>query len=168
MTRFLIKIFILAFAVGFIGLTNNYAQDSKVPSGWKKVSICNISFIVPKKLKNENAEGIDSCVASFESSKIGLGIDSGWYGSASTKYERYIDFKEESIEINGKKAQLATYRHTQMDAKRNFIARIYVVLNEPKEEGMGMTTSLNMTIELRSEKDLETARRIFQSIRFNN
>jgi len=165
MIRFSIKILFLVFAFSYIGLTSNYAQDSKVPSGWKKVSICDISFIVPKNLKNNNSQGIDSCVASFSSSKIGLGIDYGWYGSASTKYESYTDFKEESIQIDGKKAQLATYIDTRSNAKRKFVARIYVVLNEP--EGGGMTTSLNMTIGVGNEKDLETAKQIFQSIRFD-
>jgi hypothetical protein len=168
MIKFLVKFLFLAFAFGYIGLTNNCAQDSKIPSGWKKVSICDISFFVPKDLKNENAGGVDSCVALFSSSKIRISIDYGMYGSSSKKYETSVDFKEEFIKIDGKKTQLATYRNTQIDGSQNFIARIYVVLNEPKEKDVEMTTSLNMTIAIEGEKDLETAKQIFQSIRFSN
>lgn len=165
MIKFFIKVLFFVFAFGFVGLTDNYAQNSKVASGWKKVSICDISFIVPKNLKNNNARGIDSCVASFSNDKIGLGIDYGWYSSASTKYESYTDFKEEFIQIDGKKAQLATYIDTRSNDEEMFVARIYIVTNEP--EGGGMTTALNMTIGVGNEKDLETAKKIFQSIRFD-
>ena len=167
MIRFFIKILFLAFVFCFVGLSSNHAQDSKVPSSWKKVSICNINFFVPKNLKNNNARGIDSCVASFDSEEIGLNIDYGWYGSPSAKYsEEYTDFKEEFIKIDRKKAQLATFRDERMDSKQNFVARIYVALGK-KLAGVGMTPSLNMTITVRSEKELETARQIFQSIRFD-
>lgn len=54
-----------------------------------------------------------------------------------------------------------------MDDKRNFVARIYVALDNAKLGSAKMTTSLNMTIVVGSEKDLEMAKRIFQSIRFN-
>ena len=166
MIKIFIEILFLVFAIGCIGLTDNFAQDFKTHSDWKKVSVCDLSFSVPKNLKNNNARGIDSCVASFSSNKIGLYIDYGWYGSSSTQYEKYTDFKEEFIEIDGKKTQLATYRDTQMNASHNFIARIYIALNEPKDGG-GMTTSLNMAISVGSEKELETAKQIFQSIRFD-
>lgn len=165
MIKFSIKILFLVLAFGYLCLSDNYAQNSKVPSGWKKVSICDISFIVPKNLKNNNKQGIDSCVASFSSDKIRLGIDYGWYSSASSKYESYTDFKEEFIQIDGKKAQLATYIDTRSNAKEKFVARIYVVTDE--FEGGGQTTALNMTIIVGSEKDLEMAKQIFQSIRFN-
>lgn len=167
MTKFFIKILFLVSAFGFVGLTDNYAQDSEIASDWEKISVCNISFFIPKDLKNNNKRGIDSCVASFSNNEIGLTIDYGWYNSPSKKYETYTDFKEEFIEIDGKKAQFATYRHTLMNANQNLVATIYVVLDKTKEHGVGMTTSLDMTIVVRNEKDLETAKQIFQSIRFD-
>ena len=167
MTRLSINFLFLFFAFGYAGLINNYSQDLKVSSGWKKVHACGITFLVPKTLKNKKAQGFDSCVAIFRNSKVYLAIDSGWYGSVSSKSNTSPDFKEEFIEIDGKKAQLATYVRGRSNSDQQFFARIYVALSEPRDDAITVeTTSLNMTVQVRSEKELETAKQIFQSIRF--
>ena len=171
MIRLFIIILFLAFAHDCLGSSDIFAQNSEVPFGWKKVSVCQMSFLIPKTLKNRNAEGTDSCIAVFSNSKTALGIDYGWYGSAykinKLNKDYILDFKEETIKIDGKDAQFATFIDTRTNPKRNFIARIYVVLDEGKNNEFGMKTSLNMKVAVRNEKEFEIAKQIFQSIRFD-
>jgi len=161
MTR-LFSILFLAFAYTFVGLPNYYAQDSKIPSGWKKVSVCQINFLMPKNLKNQNVKGVDSCVVHFKSGKMRLSIDYGYYGGTYKNDGRVVGFKERFTEIDGKKAQLVTYKYTLNDKKS--ITGLYVLIYEAQD---GMKTSLTMTIEAKSEKEMETAQQIFQSLRFS-
>ena len=77
----------LIFLCSFIGATNIYAQASSIPSDWTKITACKITFLIPKDLKNENAEGVDSCIAAFSNNKMRLSIDYGWYGGAYSKYD---------------------------------------------------------------------------------
>jgi hypothetical protein len=167
MFQFFIKTLFLAFAFSYVGLTNNSAQNLKVPSDWKKVSACATSFFVPQDFKETDREITDSCVRTFGDGKIWLHIDYGYYGGASKNKKTVTDFKDEFIKINGKKAQLATYREDFADAENVLVARIYVVVDKSEKKTKGLTTSLNMEVVLKNEKDLETARQIFRSIRFN-
>lgn len=73
-----------------------------------------------------------------------------------------VDFKEEFTEIDGKKAQLVTFKDTR--GSRKFVAGLYVLIYEAPD---GMKTSLNMSINVKSAEDLETAKQIFQSLRFD-
>lgn len=166
MFRLFIKTLFLAFAFGYVGLTNNFAQKLKVPSDWKKISACGISFFVPQDFNEKDSEGTDSCVTTLGNGKIWLHIDYGYYGGASENDETVTDFKEEFIKIDGKKTQLATYREDFADTKNALVARIYVVVDTSEKKTKGVITSLNMEVVLENEKDLETARQVFRSIRF--
>lgn len=138
---------------GMVG--NNYAQERMTPKNWKEVKICGLSFLVPKKLKNQKAQGIDSCVATFKSKNIGLGMDYGAHTTTPESESIYPDTKRETIDIDGKKAQLATY---------SFGARIYILVSESNYGKY----ALGMTISGKNKNDAETAKQIFQSIRFLN
>ena len=155
-------ILFLAFAYISAGLTSSYAQSSEIPNGWKRVSLCQLNFLIPKHLKNQHVKGIDSCVAEFKSSKMRLAIDYGSYSGAYKSDGTTVDFKEEFTEIDGKKAQLVTFKDTR-DSRR-FVAGLYVLIHEAQN---GMNTSLNMSIRVKSAEDLETARHVFQSLRFD-
>ena len=76
------------------------------------------------------------------------------------------DYKEEVIKIDGKKAQLAIYKYVQSKTKLNYVANIYVIVDESKGENV-MTNSLSMSITSETENELKTAKRIFRSIHFN-
>ena len=155
-------ILFLAFACIYPGLSGSYAQVSEIPKGWKKVSVCQLNFVIPKDLKNQNVRGIDSCVAEFKSSRMRLAIDYGLYSGAYKNDGTTFDFKEEFTEIDGKKAQLVTFKDTR--DSRKFVAGLYVLIYEVPGN---MKTSLNMMINVKSVEDLETAKRIFQSLRFD-
>ncbi len=125
-----------------------------------------MSFFVPKDFNETDSQGVDSCVRTFTDSKTWLHIDYGYYGEASENDETLTGFREEFIRINGKKAQLATFRRDFANAKNTFVARIFVVVDTSEKRTRGVVTSLNMELLLTDEKDLEMARQIFQSIRF--
>jgi hypothetical protein len=167
MVRLFIKTLFSVLAFGYVGLTDNFAQKSKIPSGWKKVSACEIRFFVPPDFNEKDSEGTDSCVTTFGNGKIWLHIDYGYYGDASENDETVTDFKEDSIQIDGKKAQIATYKENFADAKDAPVARLYVVVDTSEKKTKGVITSLNMEVVLENEKDLEMAKQIFRSIRFN-
>lgn len=152
MIRFFIKFLFLAFAFSYIGLTNSSAQNLKVPSDWKKVRACEMSFFVPQDFKETDSEGTDSCVRTIGNGRIWLHIDYGYYGGASENDETVTGFKEEFIKIDGKKAQLATYREDFADSKNTLVARIYVVVDTSEKKTKGVITSLNMEVVLENEK----------------
>jgi hypothetical protein len=154
-------ILFLTFAYVNADLVGSYAQVSEIPNGWKKVSLCQLHFLIPKNMKNQNVKGIDSCVADFKNSRMRLAIDYGSYSGAYKNDGTTSDFKEEFTEIDGKKAQLVTFKDRR---DRKFVAGLYVLIHEAQD---GMKTSLNMSISVKSEEDLETARHIFQSLRFD-
>ncbi len=144
-----------------------YAQDSQIPTDWKKVKVCQINFLLPKNLKNQYAKGIDSCVADFRNGKMKLTIDSGHFGGNIEKTETNLPFKEEFTEIDGKKVQLYFYKNTKNKANRRFIAGLYVVLDEAKNKEKDLSTFLYMTVEAKSETEIEIAKQIFRSISFD-
>ncbi len=123
--------------------------------------------MIPKELKNQYAKGIDSCFVEFRSGKMRLSIDSGSYGGVYQKSESNLDFKEEYIEIDGKKAQIITYKDAKKKSKRKFVAGFYVVLYESQNKTREQSAFLYMTIESKNENDLKIAKQIFQSIRFD-
>lgn len=146
----------------------SHAQEPAIPPGWKKVSACQIRFLIPKDLKNQHARGIDSCFVEFRNGKMRLAIDSGPWGGVITKVEATHNFKEEFIEIDGKKAQVVTYQNARNKSNRKFVAGFYVVLYEAQKNERQSSAFLYMTIQARSEKELEIAKQIFQSIRFDD
>lgn len=101
--------------------------------------------------------GIDSCVAEFKSDKLRLTVDYGSYGGAYRDDGSNAEFKEEFIEIDGKRAQFVTFKDAR--DKRKFIAGLYILIYEAQD---GMKTSLKMTIDVRIEEDLKSPSRFFK------
>ena len=120
MIRLFPRILLLIFTHTCVGLINSHAQDPAIPPGWKKVSACQIRFLAPKDLKNQYSRGIDSCFVEFRSGKMRLAIDSGSWGGVFTRAETSLDYKEEFIEIDGKKAQVVTYKPSVFSQRLRF------------------------------------------------
>lgn len=175
MKQLVIGIVFLITTYGFDFSARDVQQRQVVPDSWKKVSACNISFLVPASVENLNARGIDSCVAEFGDSDMKISIDYGMYSSAYKKNELGLDgeirrFKQEFIRVGGKRAQVVTYLHSSNAGRDNphlrYVAGMYVAVHTNKSEGIRTERSLNMTVAGRSEKEQEIARRIFRSVRF--
>ncbi len=130
------------------------------PEGWAKINICHISFFAPSDMKDLGAKGADSCVAQFANNDIRLYLDYGRHISASSR-RNSLEFKEQSISIDGKTAQLVTYiDDTHGNSGLKYDASLYVVVKESESEG------LMMWVEGERKKDQEIAQRIFRTIRF--
>jgi hypothetical protein len=150
MSRLIIASLILTFALS----SHGSAQTREVPKGWKEINMCGLSFLVPKNLKKQNNfKPIDSCIGAFKSKNLGLGFDYGMYTAPPEDASSYRGGKAETLEIDGKKARLLTYPYG---------ARIYILVAE-SEYGK---SALGMSITSKTQNDVETAKRIFQSIRF--
>ncbi|MCA1622965.1 MAG: hypothetical protein LC768_04210 [Acidobacteria bacterium] len=153
----------------FFGISTIAQEKDMILKSWKKTSACKISFLIPKSVKNLDAKEIDSCVAEFENKTIRISIDYGWYGSNFTKIDTMLEFNEETIEIDGKKAQLVSYIDGSIFAKQHpkekYVMGIYVNLSEGQTQEI-MKTSLKMKVAAKSKKEMQTAKQIFHSIKF--
>jgi len=123
-----------------------------------------MTFRVPSFLKDQKTRGIDSCVAVLEDERMSLSLDYGLYSGVS-KYDHYIDFKQNEIVIDGKKGTIATYRDSTMDSEQSWVARIFVKI-VPRRNGWG-SVALNMFIVVGDRGELATAEKVFRSIRFS-
>ena len=163
-----VSLLFLTLAHMSLGLTCSHAQTSTVTPGWEKVGVCHIRFLIPRGLKNQRAKGIDSCVAEFRNGKMRLAIDAGGFGGGEfIKAETMLDFVEESVVVDGKKVHIITYRDGRAKAKHKFVARLFVMLHEGKSRDTYPSAFLYMTVEGKSENELELARQIFRSIQFD-
>lgn len=162
MLRLFRILFFVVISVGAASSESRAQEETKAPAGWKKFSACQFHFLAPSNLKNQNARGIDSCVAEYKSSKLRIAIDYGWYGGSYRNDSGAIDFKEEIIEIDGRKAQLVTFKNAR--GKQAYVAGLYVLIHQSQD---GTKVSLNMTINAKTAEDSETAKQIFRSLRFD-
>ena len=141
-TSSLVLTFILSF--------NIYSQTREVPEGWKEIKECGVSFLVPKNMKKQRDEAIpiDSCFAGYKNSTMTLGLDNDMYmrQPEETTYE--------SLEIDGFKARLVTEPQRQ---------ELYVMSGN----GEDARFTFGMAITFKKTDDAPTARKIFESIRFN-
>lgn len=152
--------------LNFEVLSDEQAKSTLIPSDWKEINICEMSFYVPKDLENKNLKGLDSCIAQFSSDKIDITIDYGWYGSPPEKEKDMLNYYSDIFNMDGKEALLATFKRPQNERKLKYIADVYVDLSNPGDND-AMTNSLDMTIAVENEDELETAKRILKTIRFN-
>ena len=115
------------------------------------------------KMKDQKARGIDSCIAVLKGEELTLSLDFGMYSGVS-RYDHYLDFEEKAIVIGRKKGTVATYRDSTMNPEQSWVARIFVVV-EPPRDGWGEVAT-NMFVVVKERKDIAAAERIFNSIKF--
>jgi hypothetical protein len=133
---------------------------------WSTVQACRVSIQLPKTLKRNRHEGIDSCVAEFEDGGMFLLLDYGTWGGAASKNARDLNFAEESFIVDGKTGVFATYIMYPVNQRKPlYIAHLYVEL-EAAQGPYGRPTSFMATLTGHSPKDMDIARRIFSSVRF--
>ena len=152
---------------GFVSLAHAQPQNA-VPDGWTKISVCHLSFFAPPDMKDLDMRGADSCVAQYANNDIALYLDYGRYGSPPQRINSYLEFKEQSVVIDGKNAQLATFvdaSHSNSGLK--YLTGMYVVVKESDGDVWPKTISLMMSVRGNSQKDQEIAQRIFRTIHFD-
>ena len=163
-TIFLLLVCICAFNL------KSAAQERVIPKGWKQVKACDFTFLVPKKFKDAKPKSLDSCIAGFRSKQVSVYIDVGNYNGETKQDETMLDFKEEFVTVDGKKAQIVTYIEESDFAKeipnRKFVTVVYIKTSEQQLNDVGQPFSLWMKIRSESSQQQETAKQIAQSILF--
>lgn len=161
---------LLLFLIGAVAcVSSSLAQEkSDVPDGWTRINVCRISLYAPPDLKNSGMKGIDSCVAQFANNDITLYLDYGVYGGRYTARGSELEWKQESLSVGGKDAQLTTFvdaSHSNSGLK--YVAFLYVVVKpvEPDRE-RELPTTLMMSVISDRRKDRDAALAIFRTIRF--
>jgi hypothetical protein len=145
--------------------TATMAQASGTKNdGWKSVKFCSMIFSVPETLKDNKAQGIDSCVASLSDKSVSLSIDYGLYSGVS-RYDHYLDYEERDIVIGGRKGSIATYRDSTTAPEKSWVGRLFIVVEPPKDGWPAVAT--NMFVVVGSKAELSIAERIIRSIKFN-
>jgi len=160
---------LLLFLIATVACVSfSLAQEKPdVPDGWTRVNICHISFYAPPDIKKSDMNGVDSCVAQFANNDITLYLDYGVYGGPATARGGELEWKQESLSVGGKEAQLTTFvDSTHSNSGLKYIAALYVVVKPvAPERGWGPTT-LMMSVNSDRRKARDAAVAIFRTIRF--
>jgi hypothetical protein len=159
---------VIVLTISGLVSTTHAQQADGVPDGWTKISVCRLSFFAPPDMKDLGMRGIDSCLLQYANKDITVYLDYGRYGSPPRQSNSYLEYKEQSLLIDGKNAQLATF----VDAGRSnsggkYIACMYVVVKESESDVLPKIISLMMSVRGESQKDQEIAQRIFRTIHFD-
>lgn len=135
------------------------------PSDWKEIDLGHFLFHLPPDMKPQSVQGIDSTVWQYSNSSIRLTLDWGQYPGGFEPYRDQPEYKEEWIKVNGKTAHFWSFRLSEdntaaaLDDKR-YDATICFADTETKR------MNLTFWAGCKTKSDQETAKMIFQSIRF--
>ncbi|HLM62086.1 MAG TPA: hypothetical protein VK308_14870 [Pyrinomonadaceae bacterium] len=146
------------------------AQNKKVafPDGWKKIEACGITFYAPADLKEEKVQGIDSCVRRYRSKNILLNLDVLGYllkesASRESEYSDEKDFQIVKTKIDGRKAEIIMHYETEnLEQWKDLLYSATLFVPKMHKDGGNLTIWTNN----RNSKDRETAKKIFETVRF--
>ncbi len=142
-----------------LGLAVTGAAQS-IQSDWKTIDVCRLSLSVPTSLENTN-----TCLGIFRSPTISLAVDIGWYSRPTDEREHPSHFTREEFEVGGKKAQLATYRLRAADPESEYVAEFYMLAPSGWRGDVDPRVSIKMRVQVKDEKDLETAKQMIRSLK---
>ena len=86
---------------------------SAVPAGWKKINLDHFVFFGPRDLQDQKAHGIDSAVWVFSNESMTVSLDYGVYSNGLTTYSNQLEYREEWLNIGGRKAKVVTFRRDE-------------------------------------------------------
>jgi hypothetical protein len=112
-------------------------------------------------MKEKKVQGVDSVVNAFESKSIRISSD---YGSFSDPLDHDADkpkYQKSNVTVGGKAATLVAYEDPGSERGKQFVAAIHF----PKVTGDGKIR-LTVYAFCADEKAQQTAKRIFQTIKF--
>jgi hypothetical protein len=138
------------------------AQKLPVPRGWKRVTACQFSFLLPESMRDTTTRGIDSCLAGYEGDGISVRLDFGVYNGPISKQDSMKNYRKSVLSINGRKARLITYEGANYAYPK--ATEIRIVTAGPKYGFR--STSLSMSICTKPPFDAEIVKRIYQSIKY--
>jgi hypothetical protein len=129
---------------------------------WKEVRLEHFSFYIPHELKVVKVSGTDSAVWKYTSTDLEFFIDLGFYSGKPLNYKDEPEYREEEIEIDGKKATLCFFRLSKPFLKNlPYVAAIFF-------PDIGMEEiKLSFLANCASPHEQGVAKEIFLSIKFN-
>lgn len=142
---------VLIGVVGFLLAGCSTSDDTR----WKRLENQSFSFSVPRSFKKTDARGIDSFVEEYTGDGILLSFDYGIYSNNFGDWPE--DTKYEDLEINGKAARIGTLAHASRHG--------YAYTTQIRIEVNGIL-ALSMHARCRSEREVNLAKQIFQTIKF--
>lgn len=140
------------------------AQREPPPRGWKRVTSCSFTFLLPSRLASTQTHPVDSCLAAFESTDLSVSLDFGLYSSPLSKRDYMKDHQEVMIKIGSRDARLITYREERHGRKadKDMMTEAHIVI----DSGPAWENALLFTISSQKVVSAETIRQIYQSIRY--
>jgi hypothetical protein len=131
------------------------AAAARGEESWKKIENKSFSFSVPPSFKKTGAIGIYSLVEEYEADGIKLEFDYGRFSNNFGEWPKETKF--ENVKINGKAARVGTVKR---EFHKGFPHNTQVHI---KLDG---GVALSMYAACKSEKEVELARKIFETIAF--
>ena len=143
------------------GCSSTVDEQETTPSNeWQQVdSSCQFFFQAPGTLKRTSFGGIDSCVGQYGGPGMTLSYDYGGYSDPLDGYSDNADYKEEMTVVDGLQAKVISLRHTD---GRELPYSIAVHFTDVDKN----STKLTMWISCAGPTEMETGRKIIDSISF--
>jgi len=124
------------------------------------------SFWIPPDMQPLKVQGIDSYVGEYSNKEIRIVFDYGWYSESLPIFSGLLEYEEESIRLNGKKADIATFAlrgdEENTEDPFKFGAAMHV-----RDLGDGQK-KLTMIAKCRDKANVAIAKKILQSVSFQN
>jgi hypothetical protein len=179
MNYFLLKITIGIFAFAFamnvfvngcvasanrVDMPSNAHEQNAAPSGWRKIDADGkFSYYLPPDMRDTGIRGIENLHREYTNGRMHLSFDYEPYGFLS--YERRAlkfgkNFQEIEMQIDGRKSFLFLHQDSDRKNNRTYNADLYIG-DLPHSQ-----VTLRMWVSSRSAQDVETAKAIFQTIKF--
>jgi hypothetical protein len=125
----------------------------------KRVDASYFNFGIPADMVKIRARGIDSHVGAYQNSRMRLGFDYG-ANSDPLDYDSGLPgYRSSKVTVGGREARMVSFRQSEAW----FTAIHFPDVGKTSGDGVKLT----MHASCRTEQDLELAREIFTSIRFN-
>ena len=139
------------------------SQTPDVPAGWQRINIKDFSFCLPKSAWDTGWSGLDQFYKEYRVGKLRfMFVHEPTMRLAYDRREKAFGkgFREQVVEIAGRKAYLFTYQY-KIRGRMRYFTDLYVG-DFPNDE-----VKLWMQADSWRPKDLEIARKIFGTVEFS-
>jgi hypothetical protein len=143
-------------------------DPTKPGPGWKRVDADGLFFLsLPKGMKKQNVQGIDSSVGQYSNGRMVVSFDYGIYSNRLESYSDKPGYKENLKDIGGKKAKIVFFSNTGAGSKYKYYSAVHFP-EVGKSVSVNMNSRLTLDVEFNEESDIAIAQAIFESIACRN
>lgn len=148
-----------------IPLSVRESQDP-VPLRWRKTDAYGkFTFYLPPEMRDTGIVGIENLHREYTNGRMHLSFDYEPYGYLAYENRALAfgrNYQEVELQVDGRKAYLFLYRGSDRKNRRTYNANLYVG-DLPNGDVI-----LHMWMSTRSARYVETAKTIFQTIKFSS